>query len=209
MLSSVRAVRGDDVPDIDQAVPRAAVDRRADRGVLQIQARGLDRGLVLLDLRLAHVHGVLPRVVILPRDGLGLDQVLHARKLNPGEVQRRLGLREVRLGGIELRLERPRVDREQRIALLQVRAVGEMDLRDPAGDLRLHGNHLARDAPSRLRPDRRARLGDRGDDDTGDGGRSIAGGSFFAQPASSKAELHIKTSNLSRRDINLLSLRGG
>ena len=87
-------------------------------GVFQIQARGFNRRLVLLDLRLAHVHSVFPRVVILARDGLGFDQVLHARKLNFCKVQRRLRLHQIRFGRVELRLEGPRVDREQRIALL-------------------------------------------------------------------------------------------
>ncbi len=93
-------VRRHDVSDIDQAVSGAAVDRRADRGVFQIQARGLHGGLVLLDLRFAHVDGVLPRVVILPRDGFRLHQILHAIKLNLGKIQRRFRLREIGLRGI-------------------------------------------------------------------------------------------------------------
>src|SRR5579862_6777391 len=44
---------------------------------------------------------------------------------------------------------------------------------------------------------------------TGDGGRSIGGGSFLAQLARTRPKLHIKTNDLPRRDINLLSLLEG
>jgi len=58
---------------IHQPVSRAAIDRRSDRGVVQIQARGFHRRFILPYLRFAHIHRVFSRVVILPRDGPGFN----------------------------------------------------------------------------------------------------------------------------------------
>src|SRR5207245_10322754 len=48
-------------------------------------------------------------------------------------------------GRIELGLVRPRVDGEQRVPRVQIRAVGEVDPGDPSRNLRLDRDHLARD----------------------------------------------------------------
>ena len=87
---------------------------------------------------------VLSLVVFLLRDRLRLQKLGIACELNSGQIQLRLVLRKGGLGRVELGLVRPRIDREEQVAGLQVRAVGEMNLRDAAGHLRLDGDHLAR-----------------------------------------------------------------
>ncbi len=140
------AVRGDDVPAVDEAVPRPAVDRRRDRTVLEVDPSGRERRLVLPQLRLGHVHRALLRVVVRLRDDLRGDELREAREVGAREVEHRLGPGDVRLGGGGRRAIRLRVDREEGVALSQIGAVLEVDLRDPAANLRLHGHDLARDA---------------------------------------------------------------
>ena len=57
-----------------------------------------------------------------------------------GHVFRNVGLRLA-----HIRFEGTRVDREQQIALPDVRTVSEVNLKNAAGDLRLDGNNFARD----------------------------------------------------------------
>src|SRR2546426_3747458 len=90
----------------------------------------LDRGLPLLDLRLGDGEGVLPLVVLQLRDRLRLDETGGPVDLDSREVEHRLRLSDRAQRGGELSLERPRIDREEKLPLAEVGAVGEVDLQD-------------------------------------------------------------------------------
>src|SRR5205807_8241247 len=68
-----------------------------------------------------------------------------ALEIEPGVGEQRLVTRLVGLGLAQLRLERPRVDQREQIALLDVLALAERDLLDLAVD-----PHLDRDRVERL-----------------------------------------------------------
>ena len=121
------------VPPIDQIadahlVPaHAAGDRRRHPGIIEIELRLIDRGDRGVarcggdgHLRHALVIGLLGGVVVLAQLGGAVE-------LRLGELELRLGLRLLGLGGLERKLERPRLDDEQKIALLDQLAVGEVD----------------------------------------------------------------------------------
>ena len=223
-------VGGDHVAEVDQALPRAPVDGRANLRVRQLQTRAVDhrlvgadgragvldgglaghhRGLGLGEPRLGRRDGSLavldhrlvgpdcrrrrlhrrPYLVALLAgdvalaDQLGVALILHAGVLELGlvpddvglglgELRPRLGQgglglrhrglvargvrfrlarlslvsRHVGLGLLDGRLDRARVDHEQEVTLLEVGAVGDVDLDDPARDLRLDGDDLVRHA---------------------------------------------------------------
>src|SRR4029079_14154089 len=119
---------GDEVAARHAAVADAARDRRAEFGEFEIELGLADRGLVggnrsrRATLRLgALVEGLLG-------DGAVADELLGALKIGIGESEIGLSLRQ---GAARLRhrvLERPLVDGEQKIALLNHLAVAEMNL---------------------------------------------------------------------------------
>ena len=109
---------GDQIAGIDPAVGDAAGDRRAHLGPFQVELRGVQRGLGRQQLRARDVEVGLALVEFAHRRRGGLHQFLGA--LVVGDVQHdlRLGAHHVGLGGVDGELERPLVDGEQQIALL-------------------------------------------------------------------------------------------
>ncbi len=124
------AVGGDHVADVHQPMPGAAIDGRADGGVLHIQAGRLDSSGALLHLSFTHRDCVFARVVLFLRDGFLTHQTGSASQLQVGKLQRRflLGQRGFRL--VKLGLVRARIDDKKQVALSQFLAILEMDLRD-------------------------------------------------------------------------------
>ena len=117
-------------------------------------------------------HGCLERlrirlglIILFPRNHALFDQRavsfcfdLTKSRLSEilGEIRFRLFLqgqifRHVRLCLAQIRFKRTRVDREEQLTFLHVRAVGEMNLQDASGNLRLNRHHFARDGfPDRV-----------------------------------------------------------
>lgn len=127
-------------------------DRRGDRGVTQVQARGLHVGL-------GRTHGGLGAaqlgggaVEVLLADRFDLDQRLVTLDPRLGLLLYRLGAGLVALGSRQGGLERRRVDLEQHIAGLDVGAFFEAFVQDDAGH---PGAHLG--DPHRLDPARQGR----------------------------------------------------
>ena len=95
---------------------------------------------------------------------LGLAPI--ARQLRFGLREQRLVARQIGFGLLELRLIRPRIDREEVIALLDEVAFVEQHLGDDAGHLRSHADGLERfDVADRGHFDRHVALLNRGGDD--------------------------------------------
>ncbi len=122
--------RLNDVSFVDLPDTGHAVDRRGKAGVGQINLRGFNQSLIRFDNGLELVHLRLLRVHQLAR-GEALRQ---KRRVT---VQVCLGIDELRLvaiagGGhlVDLCLIRSRIDLRQQIALFDLLALGEGDLRD-------------------------------------------------------------------------------
>ena len=114
----------DDVADVDLAQPCDAGDRRLDGGVIELGLRVLDRRRVGRDLRRELRDGGALRVGLLPgREFAELGEALQI-EVGVGEIGLVLDL--LGLGLIERGLERPRIDLDQRVALLDDLAFLEM-----------------------------------------------------------------------------------
>ncbi len=154
-----------DVAVLDEQVARAAIDRRADRRVAELEPsvvdvglRGLerragvlDRRLVGLDRRFHGRHVRVELVVLLARDQLlghqlAIAPLLHPRVRELGGVALDGGLRlanlglalvQRRLGLAQRGLEGTGIDDEEQIALLDVLSFLETHLDELSVDLRL------------------------------------------------------------------------
>ena len=139
---------GDEVAGRHAAVADAAGDRRAKLGEFEIELGLAHRGLVGGNRSGRTALGLGALVEGLLGDGAVADKLLGALEIGFGESEIGLGLRQ---GAVRLRhgvLERPLVDGEQQIALLDHLAVAEMDLveiaRDAGADLdRIHRDEAA------------------------------------------------------------------
>ena len=130
-----RAGRGE-VADADASVRHPAGDRRADRGEIEIEARGADIGLGGGEISRSDAEAGLLGLEFLATDGLGVDEPPGARDLGLGVGEdgggaRGLGLSLGEGGGIGLR-----IDHEQGLVGADVLAVAEQHLDDRARDAR-------------------------------------------------------------------------
>ena len=155
----------DEISGIDEPLADKAADRRADRGVAQVELRLDDCGLGGRDSRAGGLQIRDGVVVVLLGHGSPLGQGLQAPLVGFGLAESRLGTLELRLGLQQLRFVFARVEREQQLVLLDDRALGEV-LR---GEVRLHpGADLHRflglDLRDVLAVDRYRLLDDLGDD---------------------------------------------
>ena len=118
----------------------AAVDRRGDVAIDQVQFRGIDLCLIGL-----HNSDVLLDERLLRRQLLLGDRILReergvAFKVNTGVRQERFVARQRPFGLLQSNLIGTRVDLDQKIALFDRLAFLERDLGDLAADLALHRN---------------------------------------------------------------------
>ena len=152
----------DEIALVDEAEADAARDRRADRRVVELRLRGVDRGGVggdrggeLEHQRVLRVELLLGGEVLLGERGVAGEIELGVGEI--GLVLRFLGVRLIERG-----LKRSGVDLRQQVALLDHLAFVEGDLHDLAVDTGAHqdgvvGLHLS-DA---LQDDRKIRALDR------------------------------------------------
>ena len=132
----------------DQRRADDAVDRRADRGVAQIELGARDFRLASLDLGFGLPHGADGFFIFGVGGGLLARQGRDSTRLLRRLVECRNGLGERRLAGLHFDFERPRIDPVERIAGLDLAALIEQALDDDAGNARTHvGNPGRRDAP--------------------------------------------------------------
>ena len=132
---AVGVARRDVVALVDLAQSDAAVERRQDVAILQVDLGGLDRGgigfhraLILRDQRDL-------RVERLARHRVLRGQPLVAREIDLRALQQRLVARQIALGLRQRRLIGPRVDLGDQIAFLDLVAFLEIDLDQIAADL--------------------------------------------------------------------------
>jgi hypothetical protein len=139
-----RRVRLHDVPDVDQTSAGPTVDRRMDVAIVEIELRVLERRLRSLNLCLVDRDGVSLRleVELGDRPFIG-DRRIHLQ-LRGGKIERGPGLRELGFRGIELRLIRSRIDREEQLPFRELRAVLEVPLHDASRHLRRDRDRLER-----------------------------------------------------------------
>ncbi|CRP05119.1 hypothetical protein PAERUG_E7_London_9_VIM_2_02_13_02588 [Pseudomonas aeruginosa] len=152
----------------DQRTPRAAVDRRGDRGVAQAQAGLLQFGLGRGDLRQGLARVGLRFGVLAFADGAVLDQVGVALELVGRRRVAGLGPGQGAAADVQGRLQGRRVDLEQHGAGADVLAFLVQATGDDAGDARPHfslavrfqaSGQLAGDADRRRPGDDHADLG--------------------------------------------------
>ena len=108
----------------------------------------LDRGLRVAEGLRALLEGLLG-------DGLVAHQLLAARRVGFGEGQIGLRLRQIGARLIERVLERPLVDGEQQVALLDHLPVLEMHAVEIAGHARAHFDRIHRDKAADIFVDNR------------------------------------------------------
>ena len=142
MVASKRRVAGgaagDQVAGRDPPVADAAVDRRAQFGEFDVERRLTHGRLVVVHGGLRVAEGLRALLEDLVGDGLVVHQLLAARVVGLGEGEIGFGLRQIGARLIERVLERPLVDGEQQIALLDDLPVLEMHAVEIAGDARAH-----------------------------------------------------------------------
>ena len=136
---------GDEIAGRHAAVADAAGDRRAQLGELQIELGLAHRGLVGRDRRRGAALRLRALIEGLLGDGAVAHELLGALEVGFGEGEIGLGLREIGARLVERVLERPLVDGEQQIALLDHLAVAEMHLVEIAGDARANLDRVHRD----------------------------------------------------------------
>ena len=130
------AVAADDVAGIDQVLAHLAVERRPDLGIAQVQLGQRDLRLGRQHVRLGARPLEIPVVDLDLRRRVLLDQRRIAAELGLGIEQRGLLQLHLRLRLLQLILVLVLLDREQKIALLDERAVLVMDLVEIALDAR-------------------------------------------------------------------------
>ena len=119
-------------------VADAAGHRRAQFGELQVELGLPHRRLVGLHRRLGVALGLRALLEHLLGDGLVAQQLLAARMVGLGEDEVRARQREIGARLVERVLERPLVDGEQEVALLDDLAVVEMHAVEIAGHAGAH-----------------------------------------------------------------------
>src|SRR6185369_3756614 len=136
---------GDQVAGRDTAVADAAVDLRPEFGELEIELGLADRRLGVAHRGLRVAIGLRALLEGLLGNGLVAHELLAAREVRfgIGEVRARLHQAGARL--VEHVLERPLVDGEQEIALLDDLTVLEMHAVEIAGDAATHLDRIDRD----------------------------------------------------------------
>ncbi len=125
----------DDIANLDEQAPCPSVDRRADRAVFELEARILEHGPVGPHRRLGGVGGGLRLVVLLVRDVVLGDEVGVAFHVRLCALGRGLVPLEVGLDLGQRRLEGPRVDCQQQVALCDVLAFAKSHLCNLPADL--------------------------------------------------------------------------
>ena len=131
---------GDKIARRDAPVADAAVDRRAQFGEFQVELGLAHRRLVVADRGLGVAERLRALLEGLIGDGLVAHELLAARVVGFGKGEIGLRLHQIGARLIERVLERPLVDGEQQIALLDDLPVLEM--------------HACRDSPKRARAPR-------------------------------------------------------
>ncbi len=126
------------VARIDQAQADAAVDRRDDVAVSDIELLGIDLGLVHLHRALVLLHQIDLVLVLLARHGIGLGERLVAREIHARLIKQTLVARELPFGLLQRGLVGPRIDLREEVALLDELAFLEADIGQLAIDLRPH-----------------------------------------------------------------------
>ena len=127
-------VPGDEIAGRHAAVADAAGDRRAQFGELDVERRLANRRLVCRDRCLRAAERLGPLLEHLLGDGAVAREQPATLEVGLGKGQVGLGLREIGACLRQRVLERPLVDGEQEIALLDHLAVAEMHLVEIAGD---------------------------------------------------------------------------
>ena len=118
----------------------ASGDRRANRGVLQLNLRVFDGGAVGADDGIERRGRRARRVALLARADAALDEVVHSLRDDFGVRRLRRVARQVRFGLIQRGFERPMVEREQHLSGLHIVALLEVDGLQLAGHLGSHGD---------------------------------------------------------------------
>ena len=118
----------------------ASGDRRANRGVLQLDLRVFDGRAVGADDRIERGGGGARRVALLARADSALDEIFHSLCNDLGVGGLRRVARQVRFGLIQRRFERPMVEREEHLPGLHVVALLEVDGFQLACHLCSHGD---------------------------------------------------------------------
>jgi hypothetical protein len=118
----------------------AAIDRRQDVTINEINFLGLDLGLIGFDGALELLDDVDLVLRLLARDGLSLSQILEARQIHSRLVKQTLIMNQLPLSLLLQRFKRTRIDLGQKVSLLDQLAFLEPDLREMAIDLRLNGH---------------------------------------------------------------------
>ena len=140
-MIGVASVLRHEISDIDLADAGAAIDRRADGGVVEIGSGAVDLGLVLAHLRVVGGDGCALRVGLLRGAVLGFHQLVVAREitLRVGE-----GCRVLRLLGDSLvvgGLVGARIDAREHVAHVQILTFAETYFHDRAA---YHGTDIHR-----------------------------------------------------------------
>ncbi|MNM85401.1 hypothetical protein D3C81_975140 [compost metagenome] len=107
----------------DQRAADAPGNGRGHRGITQVQAGTLQRGLGFGDFGVGLQEAGSGIVVFLAAHGLVVDQLAVALLLQAGLIQGGLGLGQGGAGAVVVGLEGRRVDEEQHVALLDVTAL--------------------------------------------------------------------------------------
>ena len=132
----------DDVARVDQAKPRAAVERRTHDRVVEDRLGVVDRGLVLLDLGGVLGHLRLLGVGLLVRAVLGFGELLITGEIDLGIGEQRLVLGLLGECLIVLGLIGRGVDAGDDVAAPDLLAVLEREFDDPAVHLRPHRDRV-------------------------------------------------------------------
>ena len=147
-----RRVRLHEVADRDQPAVDAARQRRPDLGEFEVEAGSRAAPPARPDAA-AWAARIFAPAVVERGDGevAGLGELLGALELRLGEFEQARRDVDLRLRRVVGRLVGPLVDGEQQIALLDDRAVLEMDLVEIAADARADGDLVDRlEAPDEL-----------------------------------------------------------
>ena len=138
-----------------QRAADAPGDRRSDRGVAEVQARGLQVGLGRAGRRLGAAQVGGGGIEVLLADRLDLHQRLVATHPRLRLEQHRAVPRQLTLGARHRSLQRCRIDLEQQVASLDVGALLEALPHDDAGHPRAHlGDTHRFDPPRQFRTQR-------------------------------------------------------
>ncbi len=128
----------DEVADLHRGLPGDAVDERAHPGEAEVQLCGADLRLRRGDGGLVGGERLRFGVELALGDGVRLGERRVALDVDGGELDLRLGLRELALGLVERGLQRTRIDLEEHLALADLAAFAVVLADEVAGDLGLN-----------------------------------------------------------------------